>query len=157
MKKSNIFIIIGLLIISNLIFAYLYSLEINFFKKDEYTYVNKADTLEKGVVILRRFENLKLFKQKNKYNDKLFYNKDIEVVRNFIKRNPHTFYDSISRIDSHLKNGESYESAYLVENYYSLPDTIFANGYHIMYASDFKLMQEYIGKQIRVLSYKYKK
>ncbi len=51
MKKSNIIIIIGLLIISNLIFAYLYTSEINFFKKDEYIYVNKVDTLEFGDVL----------------------------------------------------------------------------------------------------------
>lgn len=124
---------------------------------EKYIFINVADTLNKGEVILRRFENLKLFKMKNKYNDKLFYNKDIEVVRNYIRRNPHTFYDSNFRISSHLKNGEPYESPFLVKNYYSLPDTIFANGYQIMYASDFEVMQEYIGRQIRVMSYKYKK
>lgn len=157
MKKTNTIIIIGLLTISYLIFVYLYISKINLFKKDEYVYVKKADTLEKDVVILRRFENLKLFKQNNKNNDKLFYNKDIEVIRDFIRRNPHTIGDSSYKIESHLKYGELYDSPYLVQNYNKLPDTIFANGYHIMYASDFKLMQEYIGKQIRVLSYKYKK
>jgi len=129
----------------------------NIIYKNTYIIVNKADSLNKGDVILRKFENLKLFKQKNKYNDKLFYNKDITVIRNFIKRNPHTFEDSTDRIESHLKYGESYDSPYLVQNYDYLPDTIIANGYHIMYASDFEVMQEYIGKQIRIMTYKYKK
>lgn len=150
--NNKVFSIIFLLLVI-ILFVFLKN---NIFKS-KYIYVYKADNLIKGDVILRKFENLKLFKQKNKYNDKLFYNKDIEVVRNFIKRNPHTFSDSTDRINSHLKNGESYESTYLVKNYYTLPDTIFANGYQIMYASDFEVMQEYIGKQIRVMSYKYKK
>ena len=142
-----------------IIFLFLIIILFIYFKNtindNKYIYVNMADTLNEGDVILRRFNNLKLFKQKNKYNHKLFYNKDVEVIRNFIKRNPHTFEDSTYRIESHLKYGESYDSPYLVQNYDKIPDTIIANGYYIMYASDFKLMQEYIGRQIRIMSYKY--
>lgn len=157
MKKSNLNIIIGLLIISNLIFVYLYTSEINLFKKDEYIYVNKADTLEFGDVLKYRFENLKLFKHYKdyKFESKFLINNDTSIIRTLLRKNPSA--DSVAILEHYLEHGEFYDSPYITANYKNLPDTIYANGYRINHVNLFGILDCEGGLNIKIMSYKYKK
>ena len=156
MSKTNIKILIGLLLISNLIFVYLYTSEMNFFKKDEYSYVNKADTLAFGDVLKYRFENLKLFKTNRKEHIPMLYNKDTNSIRKYI--NEHNLQsDSFQIIERFLEIGDAYYSNYIIKNYNKLPDTIWADGYILTDIKRMEVMDCGPGKYIKILSYKYKK
>jgi hypothetical protein len=119
-----------------LIVALIYAV-VHYSHNRDYIYVSDADTLETPIFMREEFEDMKLYKVPQPYGDEL-----------------HVLYDGTKGLSG---RGTPHISPYIYNHYDSLPDTIYADGYYVKTAQQLTMMVELPGKNIRILSYRYKK
>lgn len=158
MRKILIVTVLNILII---VFVLFYCCGFNnIFKSNsqEFVTVQKADTLVFGDVIIRKFNNLKLFK--TEYFGKYHYlqNKDISEIRKYLNdRGYKESEESSYIIQDYLNRGLDYYSSFADKNYNKLPDTIWATGYEVRL---YRLIDKFDptgARRIKIMSCKYKK
>lgn len=104
---------------------------------ERYIYVNTVDTLDVPIIITESFKDLMLCKVSERYGNNMLYSKDTTAALPRSVGHPHT-------------------SPYIERNYRNIPDTIFATGYYVKSIAELKMMVDYDGRNIRIMSYRYK-
>ena len=96
----------------------------------------KADSLDYPIIVLGRFEDMKLYKDKSKQGRDVLFGCDFSDTSN----------------PNHVP--KAHTSQYIADHYADIPDTIWANGYYVMSIAALSMMIEYDGTLIVIESYR---
>lgn len=97
---------------------------------------HEADSLTYPVIVLGRFEDMKLYKSKNAKGRNVLYGCDFSDTSN----------------PDHVP--KAHTSKYIHEHFSEIPDTIWATGYYVMSPAALSMMIEYDGTLIVIESYR---
>lgn len=96
----------------------------------------EADSLKYPVIVLGRFEDMKLYKSKHAKGRNVLFGCDFSDTSN----------------PNHVP--KAHTSQYIQEHFSEIPDTIWATGYYIMSTAALSMMIEYDGTLIVIESFK---